>query len=42
LYSDPTKNDTDSDNLTDYQELCEIGTDPWSKDTDNDGWMDGW
>jgi hypothetical protein len=33
--------DEDNDNLTDYEEACEIGTDPCLWDTDGDGVSDG-
>ena len=38
--SPPDAGDSDSDNLTDEKELA-IGTDPWRKDTDGDGFSDG-
>ena len=32
--------DEDGDSLTDYEEACELGTDPCDADTDNDGQRD--
>ena len=40
--TDPTKPDSDSDNLTDDQEILKYHTDPLDLDTDNDGLYDGW
>lgn len=34
--------DTDGDGLTDYQEVCELGTDPLSADSDNNGANDAY
>ena len=39
LGSDPSKNDTDADGLTDAQE-CDLGTNPRSSDSDGDGLAD--
>lgn len=36
-----TKFDTDSDGLSDYEEVKIYGTDPIDSDTDSDGYMDG-
>lgn len=38
--TDKSKNDTDGDGLTDYQEVVEVGTDPLKPDTDGDGISD--
>lgn len=38
--TDPEKEDTDDDGLTDYQEIYLIGTDPTLADTDGDGISD--
>jgi hypothetical protein len=39
--TDPRNKDTDSDNLTDGQELLVYNTDPTKKDSDDDGLIDG-
>lgn len=38
--TDPVNPDSDSDGLTDYQEVREYGTNPLNGDTDGDGWDD--
>ena len=40
LGTDPRNEDTDEDQLTDYDEVYEHGTDPLSADTDGDGYPD--
>lgn len=40
--TDPDVADTDSDGLTDGQEVNEVGSDPTDADTDDDGYLDGW
>ncbi len=40
--TDPTRPDTDGDNLTDFDELVIYGTNPLKLDTDGDGLYDGW
>ncbi len=39
--TDPTKPDSDSDNLNDFQEINVYGTNPNNSDTDRDGMSDG-
>ncbi len=41
LGTDIDNHDTDSDGLTDLEEVQTFGTDPLSYDTDGDGWADG-
>ncbi len=40
--TDPTKPDTDEDDLTDYQEVLKYNTDPLDIDSDHDNLWDGW
>ncbi len=39
--TNPTNSDTDSDNLSDFSEINEFGTEPTMSDTDGDGINDG-
>ncbi len=39
--TDPLRNDTDNDGLTDYEEMNVYGTDPLNPDTDGDSVADG-
>lgn len=41
LGTDPGKKDTDNDELPDYDEVRQWGTDPNKADTDGDGYKDG-
>lgn len=41
LGTDPLLPDTDSDKLTDYEEVCKLFTDPLMADTDSNGISDG-
>lgn len=41
LAPNPAKDDQDSDGLTDAEE-ADLGTDPYNRDTDADGFLDGW
>lgn len=40
--TDPTRPDSDGDNLTDYEEVTQKITDPLKPDTDDDKLWDGW
>ncbi|MHA1592755.1 MAG: hypothetical protein ACTSUP_09820, partial [Candidatus Heimdallarchaeaceae archaeon] len=40
--TNPQVADSDSDNLTDKEEIDEYSTDPNNPDSDGDGWSDGW
>ena len=40
--TDPLNNDTDGDDLTDYEELYTFFSDPTKKDSDGDGYDDKW
>jgi hypothetical protein len=42
LGTDPSKQDTDGDTLTDFEEINTFTTDPLLDDTDSDGMDDGW
>ncbi len=42
IYDNIEDKDSDSDGLTDYEEVATYGTDPYLSDTDGDGLTDGW